>query len=70
MRLPDWKNAGGETGGEVFLNVRFRAARATAWCDAGHEVGRGQIALGKAKPIGAQTLEKARSRRNRLRSKL
>ena len=50
LRLPDWKDAGGETGGEAFLNVRFRAARATAWCDAGHEVGRGQIALGRAKP--------------------
>ncbi len=46
LRLPDWKKAGGE----AFLNVRFRTARATAWCEAGHEVGRGQIALGKAKP--------------------
>ena len=51
LHLPDWKNAGGETGGEAFLNVRFLAARATAWCDAGHEVGRGQIALGRNKPV-------------------
>ncbi len=49
LRLPDYKNAGDVPGGEVFLNVRFRAAHATAWCDAGHEVGHGQIALGKTR---------------------
>ncbi len=59
LRLPDWKHAGSETGGEVFLNVRFRAARETAWCDAGHEVGRGQIALGKVKPAGRKSSKKS-----------
>ncbi len=45
LHLPDWKHESGE----VFLQVRFRTARATSWCEAGHEVGRGQVALGRVK---------------------
>jgi beta-galactosidase len=34
-----------EAGQEAFLNVRFYAADATAWCKAGHEVGWDQISI-------------------------
>ena len=34
-----------ETGQEAFLNVRFYAATATAWCKSGHEVGWHQISI-------------------------
>jgi len=34
-----------EAGQEAFLNVRFYAADATGWCEAGHEVGWDQISI-------------------------
>jgi beta-galactosidase len=34
-----------EAGQEAFLNVRFYAATATAWCKSGHEVGWSQISI-------------------------
>jgi beta-galactosidase len=34
-----------EAGQEAFLNLRFYAANATAWCKSGHEVGWGQISI-------------------------
>jgi beta-galactosidase len=34
-----------ESGQEVFLNVRFYAAVATAWCRSGHEIGWRQISI-------------------------
>jgi len=48
-----------EAGQEAFLNVRFYAADATGWCEAGHEVGWDQISIpartGKnAKPKAAR----------------
>ena len=35
----------GESGQEVFLNVRFYAGVATAWCRSGHEIGWRQISI-------------------------
>ena len=49
LHLPDWRRAG-SVGSEVFLHVRFRAARRSAWSEADHEVGSGQVFLGKIRP--------------------
>ena len=48
-----------EAGQEAFLNVRFYAATATAWCRSGHEVGWDQVSIpaktGKSASLKAAT---------------
>jgi beta-galactosidase len=39
------KSGQGKAGEEVFLNFRFYATTATAWCNSGHEVGWQQISI-------------------------
>jgi beta-galactosidase len=41
-------------GQEAFLNVRFVAAKATPWCEAGHEVAWNQMALKATRPAAVK----------------
>jgi len=43
-----------EPGQETFITVRFYSAKATSWCQAGHEIGWDQIALPSKKKTAAK----------------